>query len=210
VTDNDIIFVYNFQKKSWELPIIGLNASDFFIYDSELYAASSLNNETYRMNIGEKTIKAGDDSFPLKCEWVSGNINYGLPANRKAFNMYYVEGYIAQNTIITVTLSFEHEGIYRQLTGTIDGSDEDILLVSASDAPLGVNPLGIAPLGSGAEVTNTLNKFRVYLTTNEIPFYEHSIGFKTNGINQNWEILRTGPNAIPIRQIAPNIKKSLS
>jgi hypothetical protein len=206
---NDIVFVYNFQKKSWELPIIGLNASDFFIYNNDLYASSSQNVETFKLNTGVTTIKEGITEFPIKCSWTSGNINFASPANRKAFNMFYVEGYISTNTIITVKLSFEYNGVYRELTGTIDGSDETYLLVSGGLAALGEEPLGVVPLGAGVESPPLLNKFRIYLTTNEIPFYEHSITFETDGISQNWEILRAGPNAIGINQIDPSIKKSL-
>jgi len=206
---NDTVFVYNFQKKAWELPIVGLNASDFFVYDNDLYATSSQNVETYKLNTDSPTIKEGTTSFPIKCSWTSGNINFGQPANRKAFNMFYVEGYISSNTKITVILSFEHEGVYRELTGIIDGSNEDILLTSPGTGLLGVSPLGVDPLGSGSDEETKLNKFRVYLTTNEIPFYEHSVTFETDGIGQDWEILRAGPNAIGISQIDPSIKQSL-
>jgi hypothetical protein len=206
---NNIVFVFNFQKKSWELPLT-VNASAFFIYNDDLYFADSFNTQTYKMNIGEKLIREGATEFPIKATWTSGNINYGAPANRKAFNMYYVEGFIAKNTVLTVTINFEHEGIFRQVSGTIDGSNEDITLTSVSDAGLGVAPLGVVPLSSGGATVSDLNKFRVYLTTSEIPFYEHSITFETDGIGLDWEILRMGPNAIPIKQIDPKIKVALS
>lgn len=208
-TANDIIFVFNFLKRSWELPIIGLAASDFFIYKDDLYATSSRNNECFKMNTGNFVIKKGEEAFPYRCTWTSGLINFGLPANRKAFNMLYVEGFIARNTDITVRIDYEKDGVYRQLSGIIEGDDDQILIDAPSTAPLGVNPLALGVLGAGQDTQETLNKFRVYLTLGEIPFYEASVTFETDGEDQQWEINRFGFNAVPINQIDPKIKKAL-
>lgn len=207
---NDIVFVFNFEKKAWELPIKGVNATCFFIYDSKFYFGDAFNKETYQLETGDYSIYKGTTDYPYKAVWKSGLINYDLPANRKGLNTYFVEGFIAENTEITFRLEYEYQGIYRKLSGTIDGSDEDIILKPATGAPLGVSPLGVAPLGAGDETPNELNKFRVYFTTNEIPFYEHSITFESDGKDQRWEILRFGPNAIQLKAIDPKIKKALT
>ena len=207
---NDIIFVFNFQKKAWELPIVGLNASDFFIYNNELYAASALNNECYQMNTGEYVVQKGTTDFPMLASWESGNLHFGIPANRKAINLLYVEGFIARNTDITVKIKYENNGVYRQISGTIEGDDEDILLVSGSTAPLGVQPLGIGTLGAGSDTQTILNKFRLYFTTSEVPFYEASIVFESDGKGQLWEINRFGFNTVPINQVDYKIKRKMN
>lgn len=207
--ENDIIFVYNFQKNAWELPILGIPTSSFFIYNGSLYANSSFNSETLKLETGYVDDRSGV-TYPMVASWSSGYMNADLPANRKQFNAIYVEGYIARNTTLSVTVDYEYNGIWQSKSGEILGSEDAYLLVADSSGALGIDPLGVNPLGSGDEEESDMKKFRIYLTTTETPFYEASITFKSDGESQRWEVLRFALNLAPYNQIKPQIKKQLA
>lgn len=212
--NNDIEFVYNFPLGAWELPRIGRNISSYFIYNDELYGGSSLNNETYKLETG-RIIKTGDDpdeeQFPIKAVWESSSMTEDLPANLKAHTAIYLEGYISPNTTIKVYLQDGYKGLKRTLTGTITGTADQVIIAPTS-AGLAVLPLAVGVLGAGTpgEVSGR-NKFRLYLLVGEKGVYEHSIKLESDGVNQDWEILRIAYNtiALPIK-IDPKLKKALN
>lgn len=211
---NDIEFVFNFPLGTWELPRIGRNVSCYFIYDDKLYGGSSLNNETYQLEVG-RVIKTGDDpdneQFPIKASWTSSSMTFDMPANLKIFSAVYIEGYITPNTTLNVTLNYNHRGNQQQLSGSILGTATQVI-TTPDTAGLALIPLGVGALGSGEEDSDTeRNKFRVYLLVNEAATYEHAITFESDGTNQDWEILRIGYNAIKApKSIDHLLKKKLS
>lgn len=192
---NDIVFVFNYQKNAWELPRVGLNISCFFIYNNELYGGSSLNKETYKLETGHSII-SGTTRYPMAASWTSGSHTFGNPFGMSRASSLYVEGYITSNTTLTVTLSYEYRGVGQQISGTISGTDDDYLLQDLSDADLGVIPLGVGSLGAGTEEATDRLKFRVYFTFPEIPAYEIAVSFESDGIDQDWEVLRYAFNDI--------------
>lgn len=193
---NDIVFVYNYQKKAWELPRVGLNISCFFIYNNELYGGSSLNKEVFKLETGHSIVRS-TTKYPIKASWTSGSHTFENPFGMMRANSLYVEGYLTANTELTVTLSYEYRGVGQQISGTISGTDDDYLLEIPSDAGLGLIPLGVGSLGAGSETPDNLLKFRVYFTFSEVPAYEIAVTFESDGEDQNWEVLRYGFNNIP-------------
>lgn len=207
---NDVIFVYNVARDSWELPILS-NVNEFFIYNDELYSVDSLESKVWKFYTGFN-IKVGESFLSSRSEWVSGDLNMAPAGTRAEFDALFIEGFMTENTVLTVTLDYEYNGIAGSRTTTIDPvNNPELFLVSASSAPLGVPPLGTGPLGSGSGDDDAdLQKFRVYLTTTKTPFYELSISFSSEGESQHWEILRFGFNAQVHSQVDINLKKKLS
>ena len=201
---NDIIYVFNINKKVWELPIVGWNASTFFVYSSYLHFGSSLNNSTFKCLTG-----TADDGAGYLCRWTSGEENYGKPANRKELSAVYVEGYLSESTALTIRVRFGYQGGTKTIETSLNGSGQTYLLSPVLDNVLGVQALGIWPLGSTGEEESDLKRFRVYLTTLKLPFYEYSIEFESDGVGQQWMILNYGTNAEIIEQIDfNNLKKA--
>mgnify|MGYP001571991177 CR=1 FL=1 len=211
-TYNDVIFVYNFQKAAWDLPITGWPTSCFFVYDGSLYAGSSINKETYKLLVTDYIDDVGADETTYKAQWTSGYLNYGLPAKTKSFTALYVEGYISESTTLNVQIDYDYNGVTTTLTGSLAGTETDYILQVADDASLGTSPLGEVPFGAGStdSSADSLNKFRLYFTVPPVPFYEVAFTFYSDGSGQRWKIVRFGPNAIEEREVKVSLKKKLS
>lgn len=211
---NDIVLVYNFLEGAWEVPYIGINARSWFIYKDELYFGSSLNNETFKFDeeaSGDSNL-TGD--LPITASWTGGNINFGKPAELKHFQMLYVEGIISKDTTLTVKVNFEYNGYESVVQGTISGTDTQYLLSPIGPGGLGTEPLGTEPLGASGteeEEIDEPSRFRVYFTLPEFPFYEASVTFESDGVAQDWGILRYGMNAEMQNQpYKPSLTKKLT
>jgi len=205
---NNIVFVYNFERKAWEAPIKGWNVSSWNIAQGLLFGHSSLGPVTHQYLTDETADVEGANRFGYKGLFKSGDLNFGTRVLRKKCSGFYVEGFIAENTTVTCRLVYEFEGQKGTKEFTIEGDDTDFILASVNNGPISVLPLAVAPLASGSSTIQNLNKFRVYFTTNLKPFYEISVEFESEGVDQDWEILAWGINAEVIPQIDISLQKN--
>lgn len=179
------------QPWFWEAPI-GYPVSGFYTVNGVLYGHSYSSSESYKLftggsfngqNIGANAVLAYDD--------------HGDRSQNKSSDEIYVEGYIKQNTVITVAVSGDLDAFTTTQTRTINGSDNSIVAYGSGGGAIGTNPLGNQPLGGTQTImTNTLPAwFHVIKTYPEVPAYLEQITFSTNGVDLQWELISFGTNS---------------
>lgn len=204
-----LVLVYNIATGSWEAPQT-LPISRFYIVNGELYGHSYSTSESYKLFTGyADRVYPGFAGFPIQAKWVFSYQNFGTRTYRKSANLFYLEGYINQNTIATATLTYELDGCATTRQFEIDGSDSAIVCIPASLGSLGKQALGKQKLG-GASVPSIQNlppKFRVAKTFNNKDFFEGSVSLEVFGTDNRLELIAFGLNASPSTQIATQIRQ---
>ena len=196
VTTPDTILIYNSVVGAWESPIIGWSASDFTVYDDgdgeALYFGDATTANVYKV-IDEPV----DSEFAFTSSWRSKQFTFselGVPmSNMKEMDSVYVEGYITDNTILTISLLLDEDGYTQQFSTTIDGSsDTDYIFNAVPYNIFGLHPFGYLPFGSSADINK--KKFRVYLSKDfrPLPFYNAQIEFGSDSDGQVWEVTAFG------------------
>lgn len=192
---NNVMRMYNVQKNYWEAPQT-IPVSRFYRVrtgsKTTLYGHSSLTNEHYQLFTGYN-----DNGNPINVVAAFPYVaNQGGSANmKKDFNKLYMEGYIASNTTLTVSINYDFGGYSGTYTTIVEGNDSSILFNKITDGSLGQNSLGSQPIGtilnlpSGAIVP----KFRQISTMPRVDFFDYQIVFSSNDVDQNWTLLRFGP-----------------
>ena len=133
--------------------------------------------------------------------------SFGAPSMQKELDAIFIEGYIAPNTTITMSLLLDDDGYTgsynTEFSGTEDAFQFDVITLNT----FGVIPFGILQFGANDDTTG-LRKFRVYLNKKflRIPFYNCQLQFGSTGEGQRWEILRYG---FLVRQHSQPIRTSL-
>jgi len=196
ITKPDTVLVYNAIIKAWESPIIGWSANDFTIYDDgdgeALYFADATVANVYKV-IDEPV----DSDFAFTSSWRSKQFTFsdtGIPfSNMKEMDSVYIEGYITDNTELTISLLLDDDGYTEQYSTTIDGAtDTDYIFNAIPYNIFGLHPFGFEKFGSSSEVNK--KKFRVYLSKDfrALPFYNAQIEFGSDSDGQTWEITAFG------------------
>jgi len=191
-TANDVVFVYNFRMKAWESPIVGWNVGDFAIYsngtDEDLYFGDSLNPNTFKI-----TEEPVDGGLGVTANWRSKQYDFGLPESLKEVDSVFVEGYISDNTTLTISLLLDENGNKQIYTTDFLGTETDYLYDSPSYNVFGLQPFGTERFGSN-DAFNNRKKFRIYLNKDmrRTPFYSAQLEFASDGENQGWEVTRYG------------------
>lgn len=188
-----LVRIYNLINGFWEAPQI-LPISRFSIIDGELYGHSYQTSETYQMFTGYN-----DNGAPIDSRAYFSYNNYGTRTKSKGINSIYSEGYMSPKTNLTLHNIYEIDGCALSTQYDISGTSRFVCTYS-DDASLGKVSLGKNPLGSSLQQTNPNGlppKFRWIRTFPEHYFYEHQIGFTSNGIDQQWEILAFGVQLLP-------------
>lgn len=187
----DVIFVFNPITNSWESPIVGWSASDFTVYDDgdgeALYFGDANTANVYKV-INESI----DNELAFTSSWRSKQFAFEEIAPisvQKEMDSVYIEGYISDNTIITISLLLNEDGYTQSFSTTINGaSDTGFLYNSTPYNIFGLHPFGFLRFGSSDAVG--LKKFRVYLSKDfrVLPFYNAQIEFGSSSEAQSWEI----------------------
>jgi len=187
------VLVYNMTNPDnhyWEAPQI-LPISRFYVVDGELYGHSYTSSESYKLFDGYN-----DNGGFIESKAVFAYNSHGERDNTKSFKDFFIEGYITSNTTLHRDLNFDLDGCATTLTDAIEGTDSRIVCIGTDDNSLGKFPLGNQPLGGNLnQITNATlpPKFRVIRTNVRVPYFEYSPTFRTNGIDQQWELLCFGP-----------------
>lgn len=206
VNFNDTVLVWNIREKTWDSPISGWNVSDFAVYDDStgenLYLADDISPNIYRLS--EEII---DDIFEVKANWRSKQFNFDTPEGLKAIDNLFVEGYISQNTTLTITLFLDEDGYTESFLTDFSGDETDYIYNSDTSNVFGLTPFGAYRFGS-YDVANNKKKFRMYLNKDfrALPFYNLQVDFSSEGINDQWEVTAFG---FHVRDYPQPIKRSL-
>jgi hypothetical protein len=205
VPQHGLIRIYNQTDASrhyWEAPVT-YPISRFSIIDGEIYGHSYNTPETYKLFDGYNF-----NGQPIPANAVFSYQNFGSRSQTKGFNEVYLEGYINENTTLTLNIRKEMDGCSSDYSSTIDGSDRQFVCVGGSSAPLGKDPLGFNPLGGDLSVQTGLPpKFRKIFTMTVTPyFYEVQFGLSNSGVDQRWEIIGFGPLLIQASDLNNSIK----
>jgi len=197
------LLIYNFERSFWEAPQV-LPAGKLAIIGGELYLHSNSVPETYKLFTG-----TNDNDTSINAIAKFSYHNYGDRVNLKNFDEWYTEGYIRQNTKLTLKLYYEYRGAETIKSYTIDGNDEDIIFKNTEDASLGKISLGKNPLGNtgSSDESDTLNKFRQINQIVKSDFYEVQVSYESNSIDYQWELLGFGGNVKPSTSKPISIKK---
>jgi hypothetical protein len=121
----------------------------------------------------------------------------------KELDAVYVEGYISQNTSLTIRLMLDEDGYTQTLETTVDGTESAYLFENVGFNTFGETAFGTDRFGSNADASGK-KKFRVYLNKNirRTPFFTAQLEFISDGQNQAWEVIRYGflvrPHSQPI------------
>lgn len=204
-----LVLAYNISTNNWESPQT-LPISRFYIVDGELYGHSYATSESYKLFTGyADRVYEGFAGFPIQAIATFSYQNYGTRYSYKDANMFYIEGYINANTIMTATLTNEIDGCASTRTFTVDGSDTQIVCIPSSQSSLGKVSLGKQKLGgsSAVSVQNLPPKFRVEKTFASIDFFECSMSFSILGTDNRFELLAFGLNVSPSTQIPIKIRQ---
>lgn len=183
------MYILDFDKGFWQPPQIG-PFGKLAIIDGELYSHSPNTPETYKIFVG-----TDDNGNNYKSVARFAYRNFGSRKKLKAFDEWYVEGNISENTQLTQRLYFDFRGSTSIREKIIDGANEEIIFVPAMGAGLGDNSQGDVSLSGESTSDSNLPKFRVITEWDRDDFFEVSDEYETDGIDQQWAILATGPNA---------------
>lgn len=187
ITANDSVFVYNQAREAWESPIVGWPVSVFTIYDDgtgeALYFGDATQAQVYKVTQG-----ALDNTLGVTANWRSKQFDFGKPHLLKEVENFYVEGYITDNTTLSVSLLCDEDGNTQIYTTNFVGTESEFVINGDPFNLFGFHPFGFERFGSGDQ--EALKKFRVYLNKSmkRVPCYNFQVEFASDGENQSWEI----------------------
>lgn len=199
VPKSGLIRIYSLITKSWEAPQT-MPITRFYTVNGLLYGHSFNSSESYQLFTGysDRATSASSGNPYL----VVANFSYqneGTRTTLKNANKFYIEGYITANTLLNCTINYEQDGNLTQQTFQVSGDDSALIGGSVNSNSLGKNYLG--NIGLGTETNTSLiglpPKFRVIKTFPRFDYYECQFSFSILGIDQNFQLLAFGTNAIP-------------
>jgi len=203
---NDTVLVWNIIDKMWDSPLIGWNVEDFVVYDNgdgeELYISSTISPNIYKVND-----IVTDDIFEVKANWRSKQFNFDSPEMMKDMSNLFIEGKMTPNTTLSISLLLDENGFSQTFTTELSGNDTQYFFDGDEFNIFGFTAFGSKIFGSSGMIDNK-NKFRVYLGKDfrPAPFYNASIEFASEGLNDQWEITNFG---FEVKQYSQPIDRNL-
>ena len=195
-----IIRMYSLTTNSWESPLT-IPVTRFYTIDGELYGHSYSTCESYQLFTGykDRALSDGTAGSPYLVVVNFSYQNFGTRTTLKNANKFYIEGYISGNTDLSCTINYEQDGNLTQQFFSVLGDDTTIVGSGDATNSLGKYPFGQAPLGNNlaTSLTGLPPKFRVIKTFPRFDFYECQFSFSILGVDQNFQLLSFGMNAIP-------------
>ena len=184
-------------QRFWQPPQI-LPVRAFALINDAIHGHANGVSETYTLFSGthDNGGKDQDDKLPINAIAKFAFNSFDDRANFKTFSKIYFEGVIAANTAITITLNYEFGGSKNVVEKEIDGSNTAILFNSETNVSFGQQPLGRQPLGGSGTDLSQNPKFRVIFKVFPQRFHEYQVKLSSNNIDQQWELMAFGPNAL--------------
>ena len=187
----DSTFLYNNSKKVWESPIVGWSPNVWAIYDDgdgeKLYFGDALTANVFL--VSNESI---DNDLGIAANFRTKQFDFGLPATLKEIENIYIEGYITDNTNLTISLLLDENGVTQRLSTVFAGTESQYYFSADSFNLFGFHPFGTERFGT-SDVSGK-RKFRIYLNKNlrRLPFYVAQLEFASDGVGEGWEITRVG------------------
>lgn len=205
VPKNNVVRVYNVDKKYWEAPQT-MPVGIFYEVNGALYGHDATTNASYQLFVPNTYNDVGGPinaiaAFP----YVSSE---GAQANQKKFfNKFYTEGYIAGNTTLTLEINYDFGAFSGTYSTGISGANKAIVFNKITDGSLGKNTLGSQPIGTILNLPqlSPIPKFRVINTFAPVNNFEYQVVYSSYDVDQNWALLRFGPGIAPSRDIGNEI-----
>lgn len=190
------------MRRFWQPPQT-LPFRRFAVIGGLIHGHSSGADETYKLFDGYS-----DNGSAIHFVAKLARLNHKKRARLKYVDEVYVEGQIRGNSDLSVLYEFEDDG--GQITSvskTIDGTDTDIQYEQYVDPSLGVNELGVIGLTGDADDDADDPKFRVNHDFEPRHYFDMQATFESNDVDQGWQILAYGPNALIDGEISTAITK---
>lgn len=191
---NDVVLVYNLDEKFWDTPIVGWNVSDWAIYPDPVTGLDALFfSDGTTDNVYEVTNQPLDYQYNTVANWRSKQYTFGAPQALKYIGNVFVEGYIAPNTSLRISLLLDEDGYTKQYSTTLNGADSQYIYNSSLYNVFGFRPFGTTRFGAQEDLTG-VKKFRIYLGKDfqQVPAYNAQLEFASDGQNSAWEVTNYG------------------
>lgn len=189
-TYNPIEQVNQSQPFFWEAPVKYPISGFYITKDGELGGHGYNTSESYLLFTG------GD----FNGQDIDANATFafddkGDRTTSKGSNEIWVEGYIKQNTDLSVTIAGDLDICQNTQTVVINGNDSQYVCYGNGGGSLGADNLGSKPLGGTFTNTNDLPAwFHVVRTYPQVPSYLEQISFTSKGVDLQWELITYGTN----------------
>jgi hypothetical protein len=178
------------QPFFWEAPIT-YPISGFYVVDGDLYGHGYNTSESYKLFTGGSL--NGQD---ITTNATFAYTDMGDRTQSKGSNEVWVEGYIKQNTKLSVSINEDLDYFSSVQTRIIDGSDKSIVAYGGGGHSLGQDSLGSRPLGGTLLNTSIVPAwFHTSKTYIQNTYYLESISFDTKGIDLDYQLLTFGTNS---------------
>jgi len=200
---NNTLLVWNIREGFWDSPILGSNASEFTIYQDidDNNKEKLFYSDTSNPNIWEVTNTPLDYIYGVTANWRTAQLDFGMPSIQKEIDNIYIEGYIAPNTTLSISLLLDENGFTQVFKTDFAGTETDYLYSSEAYNIFGLSEFGIERFGSNDDFSGK-KKFRIYLNKNlkRVPFYNAQIELASDGENMQWEVTAIGIHFAPYSQ----------
>lgn len=184
-SSNDTVLVYDFKYNAWT-KFTAWNVNCWVIWNDELYYGDSIQSRTYKVLTGRN-----DASSNIQTKWLSKEIDFGFPQIRKEQYELYVEGYISDNTTITVNLYRDGNLTTPVFSDTIVGTDDSVdtnVSIAFGEHVYGELAYGGSP---GSAPVNGY-KFRKKFEIPSEDFHSLQIELTTDGDGQVYRVTHIG------------------
>ena len=199
------VIIYNMtnpKEPFWEAPLT-LPVSGFCTVGNTLIGHSYNTFESYVMFQGysDRALNINATGNPINAVALFAFNEVGLRAKRKSFDKFFLEGYISPSTALNFGFFFRspQNGLSLGQSFLLMGTNP-IIPQGGGDDSLGKLSLGKDPLATDIPIPQQLklpNYFAVTKLTLRSPFVSFQPAFYSNGVNQRWELLAYGSNAVP-------------
>ena len=201
VPNDGKMYIFDFSKRFWQSPqTIGVRRLSQ--YGDALYGHGQSVPETYKLFTG-----LNDNGNPIQAKAHFGYINNGSRVALKNFNRFFTEMYLASNTKVNVTILYDWLGSKGETTYELDGSTQDFLFVPTQNASLGVNSMGVNPLGSLTSLSVDLPKYRRFKPIVPKDYFEYQVRIESDGTDYAWQTLAFGSNSVLSENVIQKIIK---
>jgi len=197
VPKEGLVLSYSLTSQTWDAPLT-IPVSRFFVVGGQLYGHGYNTSESYQLFTGyADRVYPGFSGYPIPCDMVFSYEQYGSRHILKSATALYVEGYISANTTLSAGVTYELDGCATEKTFMLSGANKQYVCIPAELGPLGEDSLGKQKLGGGmsSSIQGLPPKFRWEPTFGNTNFFESSVSFSINGINQQFQLIAFGLNA---------------
>ena len=123
----------------------------------------------------------------------------------KNFDRYYVEFFMTANTTILQRLLYEYLASKTIKEYQYIGTETDYTLVPSDNASLGVNSLGVNPLGATITAPEDLLKYRRFKKVPAQDFFEYQAQYECDSEDASFYIVCQGANVKESKSSATHI-----